>query len=339
LFKILEKTTPDLILLDIEMPEMSGYEVIKKLREMPKVRDIPVIFLTAKNDDGSELEGLSLGAIDYISKPFSPPLLVKRIENHLKLEIQKKQLQEFNDSLQEIVRAKTKNIVDLQQVLIRSMADLVEQRDENTGGHVERTQNYVRILLEACIEQNVYKEEIDALQDKEYFLQSTLLHDVGKIHIQDRILLKPARLDEAEFEVMKDHARYGEKIIQDSINEMARRGSQSTFLEHAKIFAGTHHEKWDGSGYPRQLSGLNIPLHGRVMAIADVYDALITQRPYKKPFSHEEAAQIIIEGRGKHFDPKLVDVFVSVQDRFQEITKMGDDYMPDAVWETLASDA
>ena len=314
LLKILEKNIPDLILLDVEMPEMNGYEVIKLLKSRTETAHIPVIFLTAKNDGESELEGLSLGAIDYIIKPFSPPLLLKRIEVHLLVESQKEELIAFNNNLQEMVDAKTKTVVELQNAVLKTMAELVECRDDITGGHIDRTQSYLRLLLNALSEHNLYKEET-CLWDLELVLQSAQLHDVGKIAIKDGILQKPGKLTDEEFEIMKEHTTFGKKVIE----KIEKSTTDQKFLEYAKVLAVSHHEKWDGSGYPNGLSGEEIPLLGRVMAIADVYDALVSIRPYKKAFTHEEAVRIISNGRGKQFDPGLVDLFLGVSDGFDEI--------------------
>jgi putative two-component system response regulator len=316
LFKLLERIHPGLILLDVEMPEMSGYEVLRELKSREEVASIPVIFLTSKNDPVSELEGLNLGAIDYISKPFSPPLLLKRIEVHLLVESQKLKLIEFNTNLQEMVRAKTKTVLDMQNSVLRTVANMVENRDEETGGHIERTQDYLKILLDAIISQGLYKSEVTTW-DREFFLQSSQLHDVGKISIKDNILLKPGKLDPEEFEEMKKHTVYGVRIIE----EIEKNTPESSFLFYAKILAGTHHEKWDGSGYPTGLKEENIPLMGRLMAIADVYDALISVRPYKKPFTHDEAIRIILGGKGTQFDPVLTELFFSVTSEFDRIVK------------------
>ncbi|MDR1950474.1 MAG: response regulator [Spirochaetaceae bacterium] len=313
LFKILEKVYPDLILLDVEMPEMDGYEVIKQLKGNEQYRHIPVVFLTAKSDSGSELEGLTLGALDYITKPFSPPLLLKRIELHLLIESQKQELKNYNENLQELVNQKTRTVVELQNAVLQTVAEMVECRDDVTGGHIDRTQQYLQILTDALIEKNLYPEYEAILKDK-FFVQSAQLHDVGKIAIQDSILKKPAKLTLEEYEEMKTHTTFGVKVIE----KIGENTSEKTFLDHAKIFAGTHHEKWDGSGYPQGLKGHEIPLHGRLMAIADVYDALISERPYKKAFSHKEAVDIIAAGRGSHFDPELTDLFLSVADLFND---------------------
>ncbi|MDR2485458.1 MAG: response regulator [Treponema sp.] len=316
LFKMLEKIIPDMILLDVEMPEMSGYDVIKVLKKQEKTANIPVIFLTAKNDDGSELQGLSLGAIDYITKPFSPPLLLKRIEVHLLVESQKRELKEYNTNLQNMVWEKTKEVVSLQNAILKTVAELVESRDSITGGHIERTETYLKILVHAMKAQNFHTEETSSW-DNDILFQSAQLHDVGKIAIKDNILFKPGKLNDEEFEDMKKHTTFGVQVIK----KIEASTSEQIFLEHAKIFAGTHHEKWDGTGYPEGLKGRSIPLQGRLMAIVDVYDALLSERPYKKAFTHEEAVNIIKGNSGTHFDPELVDLFLSVSDKFAAVVQ------------------
>jgi putative two-component system response regulator len=315
-FLLLEKILPNLILLDVEMPGMNGYEVLKRLKENPKYANIPVIFLTSRSDTSSELEGLSLGAIDYISKPFSPPLLLKRIELHLLVVTQTERLKEFNTNLQQMVTAKTKTVLDMQNSVLKTVANLVEYRDEVTGGHIERTRGYLEILLDAMIAQKIHTGEIETW-DRDFFLQSSQLHDVGKISIRDSILLKPDKLTDEEFTIMKKHTLFGVQIIE----EMQKDTPESSFLTHAKILAGTHHEKWNGTGYPHSLTGENIPLGGRLMAIADVYDALISIRPYKTPLTHEKAMQIIVDGKGTHFDPDLIELFLSVADKFNQLVQ------------------
>jgi len=332
LLKILEKSIPDLILLDIDMPDTDGYETIKALKSNFKTADIPVIFLTAHSNSDSELRGITLGAVDYIIKPFSAPLLLKRIEMHLtvesqkhllesqnhelkaqhhELERQKSELINFNSKLQEMVDAKVKTILELQGALLKSMAELVESRDDITGGHIERTQSYLGALLEAMKNRNVYTDEV-AGWDLNLVLMSAQLHDVGKIAVKDSILNKPGKLTPEEFEEVKKHTTFGGEVI-DKIMEST---SEHTFLTYAKTFALTHHEKWDGSGYPRRLKGEGIPILGRLMAIADVYDALVSDRPYKKAFSHDEAVRIILDGKGTHFDPILSDMFFNISDEF-----------------------
>jgi len=322
LLKALEKRIPDLILLDVDMPEMNGYETLTILKRNREYSDIPVIFLTAKSDGASELEGLSLGAIDYIAKPFSPPLLRKRIELHLLVESQKHDLIEkqqelirFNENLQEMVDEKTRTVVELQNTILGTMAELVESRDNVTGGHIDRTQSYLRILLNALQREEVYKEEVSRW-DVELLLQSAQLHDIGKISIDDSILRKPGRLTPDEFIRIKEHAEIGKRIIE----KVEASTSQQAFLEQARILAWTHHEKWDGTGYPNSLIGNEIPLQGRLMAIADVYDALISDRPYKKAFTHEQAVEIIKDESGTHFDPALVDLFLSSAEEFHQVS-------------------
>jgi putative two-component system response regulator len=336
LLKILEKSIPDLILLDIDMPEADGYETIKALKSNFRTADIPVVFLTAHSNSESELMGITLGAVDYIIKPFSAPLLLKRIEMHLmmesqkhllesqnqelktqhyELERQKQELIKFNSKLQEMVDAKVKTILELQGALLRSMAELVESRDDITGGHIERTQSYLGALLEALKAQGIYNGEV-AGWDLNLVLMSAQLHDVGKIAVKDSILNKPGRLTPEEFEEVKKHTTFGGKVI-DKIMEST---SERTFLIYAKTFAMTHHEKWDGSGYPSGLKGEGIPLLGRLMAVADVYDALVSDRPYKRAFTHDEAVRIIMDGRGTHFDPTLADMFLSISDEFETVS-------------------
>ena len=317
LFRMLGRHTPDLILLDVEMPEMNGYETIKRLKEKMETNRIPVIFLTSKSDGESELEGLSLGAIDYIIKPFSPPLLLKRIEVHLLVESQKTELINFNNNLQGMVEAKTKTVVELQNAILKTMVELVECRDDITGGHIERTQSYLGVLLNELLERGLYKEETSCW-DIDLVLQSTQLHDVGKIAIEDYILQKPGKLTEQEFARIKEHVFFGEKVIE----KIKMSTTEHTFLEYAKVFAGAHHENWNGTGYPRGLKGEEIPLLGRMMAIVDVYDALVSDRPYKKALAHEEAVKIIMESSGTRFDPDVVEIFLGVSDKFDQIERL-----------------
>lgn len=312
LLHLLETIHPDLILLDINMPGMSGYEVIQRLKQQEKLAGIPVIFLTAKNDVDSELQGLTLGAVDYISKPFSPPLLKKRIETHLLVQEQQCELKRYNENLQDIVREKTRTVLELQNSVLSTVAELVECRDAVTGGHIHRTQNYLRFLLDEMSRQHVYSREISQWEPDSLLL-SAQLHDVGKIMVPDVILKKPGKLTPEEFDLMKQHPAQGAVIIE----MIERNTTEKTFLRHAKIFALHHHEKWDGSGYPSGLSGNGIPLQGRLMAIADVYDALVSKRPYKNPMPPGQARQIIHEGSATHFDPALVGVFLAVAHQFE----------------------
>ena len=312
LFQLLEKVTPELILLDIEMPEMDGYEVIKVLKSAERTAHIPVIFLTAKNDPDSEVKGLDLGAVDYIMKPFSRELLLKRVEIHILIEAQKKQLKNYSRNLEGEVSKKTKTVLELQNAILKTVAELVECRDSITGGHIERTQSYLKMLVELLEDNNVYKKEFSSW-DMELFVMSSQLHDVGKIAIKDEILLKPGRLTPEEFEIMKQHTTAGGDIIR----KIEKSTSQSDFLNHAEALAESHHEKWDGTGYPYGLKEDQIPLQGRLMAIVDVYDALTNERLYKKAFSHTKSVEIIKDGAGKHFDPLIAEIFLRNEQEFE----------------------
>ena len=319
MYGILENNNPAMILLDVDMPKISGYEAIKVLKGKLETRAIPVIFLTARTDSDDELEGLSLGAIDYITKPFQPSLLLKRVEVHLLVEEQRKtlekqteELKRFNDNLQEMVREKTQDVLDLQNALLKTMAEMVEYRDQDTGGHIERTQAGIRIMLNEIERNGLFREETKGWHT-DLLLQSSQLHDVGKISIDDSILRKQSGLNNDEFEKMKRHASFGEEIIT-KIETMTK---ECDFLKYARILAASHHEKWDGTGYPRGLKGNNVPLLGRIMAIADVYDALTSARPYKEAFTHEESVRIIAADSGTRFDPVLVELFINASEQFR----------------------
>ena len=326
MLEMLEWSKPELILLDVDMPEMDGFQAIKILKERPETKEITVIFLTAMDDKTIELQGLELGAVDYIAKPFSPPLLRKRVELHLLLkdqrrvledqkrvlEGQKFELQNYNDNLQSMVEEKTKTILKLQNKLLEAMAEMVEGRDGVTGNHIANTRDYLRILLSAIANSGLWTEEV-AQWDIELLCQSSQLHDVGKIAISDCILKKTGRLTAAEFAEMQHHAAFGVGFIE----KLEDGEADSAFLRYAKTFAGYHHERWDGTGYPYGLSGEAIPLLGRLMAIVDVYDALTSDRPYKRAFSHQDAVRIILDGKGTHFDPDLVSLFEQVAEQFQ----------------------
>ena len=313
----LKNLKPNLILLDIDMPGMNGYDAIKWLKLNPETANIPVIFLTSKNRDDDELMGFSLGAVDYITKPFSQRVLLKRVELHLLLQSQKDMLREYNGNLIEIVNERTDEIAALQNAIIMWAAEVIEFRDSETGRHVERVQKYLETMLDEMRQMELYSAEV-ATWDQEAFLKSSLLHDVGKIKIRDNVLLKTSPLTDEEILDMKSHSVYGKTLLE----KLEKKVPNQPFLEYAKILALRHHEKWDGTGYPDGLKEEEIPLPARMMAIADVYDALVSERPYKKAFSHEEAMQVISAGGGTQFDPHLVDLFVSLNDRIKEITEV-----------------
>jgi putative two-component system response regulator len=302
MFNFLEKVVPDMILLDIMMPEVDGFEALKQLRGHDQFAHIPVIFLTSKREPETEALGFEMGVVDFITKPFSKPVLLNRIKTHLGIE--------------NIIQERTNSLKRLKNGIVSVLANLVENRDTMTGSHIERTTKYLQLLLAAMQEHDIYAEEVKQW-DLEATLSSARLHDIGKIVISDLILNKPGRLTPEEFENIKTHAMEGEKIIDSIIIE----SGDEAFLQYAKLFAGYHHERWDGTGYPYGVKGEDIPLQGRVMAIADVYDALVSVRPYKKAFTHEEAVKIILEGRGTQFDPKITDLFMEINGLFDEVIK------------------
>lgn len=306
---------PDLILLDVMMPDMDGYEVCRRLKENPGTRDIPVIFLTAKSAVDDERMGFELGACDYIAKPVSPPIVMARVKNHLALKASADFLRDKNDYLEREVALRTREVAEVQNVTIHAMASLAETRDSDTGNHLRRTQNYVKCLATALQAHPRFSATLTDSYITTLF-KSAPLHDIGKIGIPDNILLKPGRLEPHEFDIMKTHTTLGRDVIQTAEDAL---GIKVEFLTIAKEIAYSHQEKWDGSGYPLALAGDAIPVSARLMAVADVYDALISRRVYKEGMSHEKAAAIIIEGRGQHFDPDMVDAFVALQDEFRAI--------------------
>jgi putative two-component system response regulator len=308
-------TPPDLILLDIMMPEMDGYEVCGRLKSDAHTRDIPVIFLTAKSDPADEKKGLELGAVDYLTKPISPSIALARVKNHLLLKASADFVRDRSKFLEQEVENRTREVLAIQDVTILTMASLAETRDQETGNHIRRTQFYVKALAEKLKDHPRFSAVLTENYIKILF-KSAPLHDIGKVGIPDRILLKPGRFEPHEFEIMKTHTTLGRAAIEHAEGSL---GKPVPFLSMAKEIAYGHQEKWDGSGYPLGLSGENIPLSARLMAVADVYDALISRRVYKEGMPHEQAVEIIIDGKGKHFDPDLVDAFAELQDEFRAI--------------------
>ena len=306
---------PDLILLDIMMPGMDGYEVCRQLKQQPATRDIPVIFLTARTDVESERAGLEAGAVDYVTKPFNPPVLLARVRTHLALKAHTDFLRDKSAFLEAEVDKRTREIQAIQDVTIHTLASLAETRDSETGNHIRRTQFYVQALARRL----QAHPRFAALLTPRYIdmlFKSAPLHDIGKVGIPDAILLKPGRLTPDEFEIMKTHTTLGRQAIEHAEQLL---GMKVDFLSMSKDIAQSHQEKWDGSGYPQGLAGEAIPVSARLMAVADVYDALISQRIYKAGMPHEEAAAIIAEGRDAHFDPDVVDAFLAIQDEFKDI--------------------
>ncbi len=306
---------PDLILLDIMMPGMDGYEVCRRLKADARSRDIPVIFLTAKTEEEDERKGLDLGAVDYITKPISSSIVLARVRTHLMLKASTDFLRNQNEYLEQEVARRTREVSAIQDVTILALASLAETRDSDTGNHIRRTQFYVKALAQHLQHHPRFSPYLTDANIAMLY-KSAPLHDIGKVGIPDRILLKPGRLTPEEFEIMKTHTTLGHDAITHAEVSL---GSNVDFLRMAKEIALFHQEKWDGSGYPEGLSGENIPIPARLMALADVYDALISRRVYKEGMSHEAATAIILEGRGRHFDPDIVDAFIALQDDFRDI--------------------
>jgi len=314
MFEALTKFTPDLILLDIEMPDISGFEALERLKNNDSYADIPVIFLSGLSDAISEAYGIKLGAVDFIMKPFTEPVLINRIKKHLDIdELVRERTRQLALRTEQLAR-RSEELLRLKNGIVYTLADIVESRDLTTGGHIERTTRYIRILIDAMMDQGVYTDEIKGW-DLESVVSSARLHDIGKISIPDSILNKPDKLTDEEFEVIKTHPNVGQKLIE----QMTKQTGDAVFLRNAKLFAAYHHEKWNGTGYPNGLQETNIPLHGRIMAVIDVYDALVSDRPYKKAFDHEKAVSIIMSDAGSHFDPYIADVFNSVNHKIMAV--------------------
>lgn len=310
---------PDLILLDVLLPQMDGYEVLARLREQDQTRDIPVVFITALDGDEEVVRGLELGAADYITKPLCPAIVLARVHTQIELKRSRDWLRNQNVLLEAEVARRTEESQLIEDVSIFTLARLAEVRDEVTGNHLRRTQHYIRVLAESLCTHPRFAAFLTAA-NIETLTKSALLHDIGKIGIPDHILLKPGKLTPVEREIMQTHAKLGRDAI-----ELAKRDAAKPveFLSMAQEIAHYHHEKWDGSGYPEGLAGDTIPIPARLMALADVFDALICNRQYKKPWTFEEAKELILQERGGHFDPDVVDAFIS---RFDEFTAIADRY-------------
>ena len=300
---------PHLILLDVMMPEIDGYEVCRQLKSQILTQNIPIIFLTAKVGDLDEQKGFSLGAVDYIAKPINPAILLARVKTHI--DLQNKTL-----FLEELVQKRTQEISIIQDVTVHALASLAETRDNDTGNHIRRTQNYIKLLAQHLKDHPNYVHLLNQDNVIDTLYKSAPLHDIGKVGIPDAILLKPGPYEPEEFEVMKLHPELGLKAILSAEEQL---GIKIPFLKYAKEIAYSHHEKWDGSGYPLGLLRNEIPISARLMAVADVYDALISRRVYKEGMPHEKAVKIIIDGKGTHFDPEIVDAFCEIHEEFNKI--------------------
>jgi putative two-component system response regulator len=307
MFAMIEKVMPDLILLDISMPEMDGHTALRSVKSNENTANIPVIFLTGQADALVEARSFDSGVIDFIVKPFSALVLLTRIKMHLDMD---GLIRERTEHLER----RTKQMESLSDNIVSILADVVESRDHSTGGHIERTTIQTKILIDAMLEHNLYMDEIGDW-NSDLVASSVRLHDIGKIATPDSILNKPDKLNGEEYEIMKKHVEAGEHII----DKIIGRTNEEAFWNKAKIFASYHHERWDGKGYPHGLKGVEIPLLGRILALVDVYDALTSERAYKKAFEHEKAVEIIMAESGKQFDPKIVEVFCKVHERFINI--------------------
>lgn len=334
---------PDIILLDVMMPEMDGYAVLRELRGNPATVDIPVIFVTAMDADEDEEKGLALGAVDYITKPIRPAIVLARVTAHMELKQARDWLKDQNTWLESEVARRMRDNQLMQDVSIRALASLAEARDMETGQHIRRTQAYVEVLIAHLRPHPRFSRFLtDAMA--QMVAKATPLHDIGKVGIPDSILLKPARLSAEEFEIMKTHSAIGGDAIDtamrgelddDDFNILQKHcelggnaldsavrefeNAPLAFLAVAKEIALWHHEKWDGSGYPQGLAGDAIPIPARLMALADVFDALASRRVYKEPMPFEVATQHVVEGAGKHFDPDVVEAFVANLPAFKDI--------------------
>lgn len=311
----LQSPQPDLILLDIMMPGIDGFETCRRLKGEDRTSHIPVIFLTAMTQESDQEEGFRCGCVDFITKPISPALTLARIETHLALKRANDQLSDHNRRLTKEVERRTQEVQKVQDVTILAMASLAETRDNETGMHIRRTQNYVKALAEGLRHDSPYADQLDG-EIIELLYKSAPLHDIGKVGIPDGILLKPGKLTSDEFMTMKQHAELGARIIASAEEGLE---TPSSFLRYAREIAHHHHENWDGSGYPGGLHGERIPLSARLMAVADVYDALISKRCYKLPMSHGEACDLILADSGRKFDPIVAEIFRRKADQFAAI--------------------
>jgi len=315
----LSNPPPDLILLDVMMPEMDGYEVLHRLKVNPATQRIPVIFVTAMDSLDDERYGLELGAVDYITKPIRPSIVLARVRTQLELKRARDWLQDQNAFLEHEVNRRMHENQLTQDVFMRALASLAETRDNETGNHIRRTQGYVLQLARRMQTMPAYAKRLTNTA-VDLLVKAAPLHDIGKVGIPDHILLKPGKLDPEEWAIMQTHASLGSDAIERAMQEIENQAPWA-FLHVAMDIAHSHHEKWDGSGYPDGLSGESIPLVARVMAVADVFDALISKRVYKPAMPMEQAVQIIVEGSGSHFEPGIVEAFLACRNELEKIAR------------------
>jgi putative two-component system response regulator len=310
----IENVRPDLILLDIMMPIMDGYTVIEKLKENAITEDIPVIFISALSDIANKTTGFKLGAVDYIVKPFNIEEVRARVKTHLMLSLAQKALQNQNEILEIKVEERTKELMLTQQAVIMSFASLAEYRDLETGGHIKRIKEYVHTIVKELMNNPKYHNMINN-KYIDLLVQSSPLHDIGKVGVPDSILKKGGKLNSDEFEIMKKHTTFGKNAIESVERDLG----ELAFLHLAKEMAYTHHERWDGLGYPRGIKGSEIPLSGRIITVADVYDGLVSRRIYKPPYTHQVAVEMILKGKSMQFDPDVVDAFMVCLEEIRHI--------------------
>lgn len=311
---------PDIVLLDIIMPEMNGFEVCERLKADEALKDIPVLFISSLDETADKVKAFAVGAVDYVTKPFRFEEVSARVDTHLRLRKMKLELERHNLYLEELVNEQVREISDSQMATIMAISKLAEYRDDETGHHIERTRMLCRIIA-AQLRCNLHYEERISDAYLENIFHAASLHDIGKVGIADSILLKPGKLTSEEFGIMKTHTVIGANTLQ----TVQSKYPKNAFVNMGIAIARAHHEKWDGSGYPDGLAGEEIPLAGRIMALADVYDALRSKRPYKDPFTHEKSCGIILEGKGKYFDPEVVEAFQRVDARLAQIYDGMDD--------------
>ena len=307
--KFLTKNRPDLILLDILMPGLDGFETIKQIKGNPYTRDIPVIFLTAKTESLDEVNALNLGAADFITKPFVPETMLRRISLQIELSL-------YRNQLERMVKEQTHIVEKLQDVIVNSITDLVDFRDKVTGGHAKRTAKYFELVVNYLKRVPHYRSMLDS-ETIENMLRAAPLHDVGKIGINDNVLNKDSGLNNNEFAYMQQHTILGGIAFENALSQLPN----NKFLHIAREIALCHHERWGGGGYPNGLVGEQIPFSARIMAIVDVYDALTTKRSYKEPYSHDDAVRTIMQLRGSHFDPMLTDIFLQCSEAFRNLSQ------------------
>lgn len=305
--KSVKAIDPDLILLDVVMPGMDGYEVCRILKEDPDTRNIPVIFLTSLSMTDNEERGLNMGAVDYITRPFNPRIVEARVHTHL-------ELNRYRVHLENMVAERTSDLNAAREATIQSMAILAEFRDQDTGGHIQRTKEYVRILLHHLYSLGRHRDQLNGATI-ELIAQSAPLHDIGKVGVPDRVLQKPSGLTEEEYDEMKKHPVYGGAAIKRTEELLG----ENSFLRFAREIAEFHHEHWDGTGYPHGLTGEEIPISARAMAVADVYDALVSRRAYKPDLPHDDAMKIMVEKSGTQFDPEMIDALIARQEEFKAV--------------------